>query len=495
MPAMSEKQQRFMGAELSRKREGTHTRTGMSEDQLEDFASKSEDTADATLIRKAIQEVFDGYDVDMEKQWWRTLGQAVKPALTSRAAKDAVKKIPGVKGWLQGWRGQGPRIAPVETVGGQARPIGSSAADKAKQIAWDKRKELRYGDRLGQWRTAGGQFAGDAGPSRVSTLGRQSREAFQTAAATPGKVATGLKRTTLKTPEGRRTALKYGGRTAAVGALAGGVTAGIASLNPGSQSEGEGWNDPSGQELSELGPIGSKQESMTRIQQPEQPGTDVEKPKGKRGWMGRKEGGPMINQMSQSYTPSMQRMIKEVIENATSPQPAMSMPTTSAEMPAAVFNDSMLEIMGKNLPPVRMKVDDQDTDVQKVTEGVMEKLEKQGEMQTDQAWQSAQQIGQDVINSAMNNPHMIPGFGPAKKLWDKMQGQLPASAMDTLEFDANDMPLDPKTKLAMHPEQLKSFYQTVMGSEYGSLRSGGIEALNQANRDAELEAQGGETTS
>lgn len=40
MPAKSEKQRRFMGAELERKREGKKTQTGMTEAQLEDFASK-----------------------------------------------------------------------------------------------------------------------------------------------------------------------------------------------------------------------------------------------------------------------------------------------------------------------------------------------------------------------------------------------------------------------------------------------------------------------
>ena len=40
MPAKSEKQRKFMGAELERKREGKKTRTGMSEKQLEDFAAK-----------------------------------------------------------------------------------------------------------------------------------------------------------------------------------------------------------------------------------------------------------------------------------------------------------------------------------------------------------------------------------------------------------------------------------------------------------------------
>lgn len=40
MPAKSEKQRRFMGAELARVREGKRSRTGMSEEQLEDFARK-----------------------------------------------------------------------------------------------------------------------------------------------------------------------------------------------------------------------------------------------------------------------------------------------------------------------------------------------------------------------------------------------------------------------------------------------------------------------
>jgi hypothetical protein len=40
MPAKSEKQRKFMGAELARKRAGKKTQTGMSEKQLEEFASK-----------------------------------------------------------------------------------------------------------------------------------------------------------------------------------------------------------------------------------------------------------------------------------------------------------------------------------------------------------------------------------------------------------------------------------------------------------------------
>lgn len=38
MPAVSKKQQQFMGAELARKRAGKRTQTGMSEQQLKEFA-------------------------------------------------------------------------------------------------------------------------------------------------------------------------------------------------------------------------------------------------------------------------------------------------------------------------------------------------------------------------------------------------------------------------------------------------------------------------
>ena len=40
MPARTEKQRKFMGAELRRKREGKRTQTDMSEKELEKMASK-----------------------------------------------------------------------------------------------------------------------------------------------------------------------------------------------------------------------------------------------------------------------------------------------------------------------------------------------------------------------------------------------------------------------------------------------------------------------
>lgn len=40
MPASSERQRRYMGAELARARAGKSTQTGMTESQLRDFARK-----------------------------------------------------------------------------------------------------------------------------------------------------------------------------------------------------------------------------------------------------------------------------------------------------------------------------------------------------------------------------------------------------------------------------------------------------------------------
>jgi hypothetical protein len=40
MPSKTERQRRFMGAELARKREGRETQSGMDEKQLSDFARK-----------------------------------------------------------------------------------------------------------------------------------------------------------------------------------------------------------------------------------------------------------------------------------------------------------------------------------------------------------------------------------------------------------------------------------------------------------------------
>lgn len=43
MPSVSQAQQRMMGAELRRKRQGKKTKTKMSEKQLEEFAHKAQE--------------------------------------------------------------------------------------------------------------------------------------------------------------------------------------------------------------------------------------------------------------------------------------------------------------------------------------------------------------------------------------------------------------------------------------------------------------------
>jgi hypothetical protein len=53
MPAVSEKQRRFMGAELGRLRAGKKTQTGMSEEQLGDFAKKRK--AQGSMIKRKLQ--------------------------------------------------------------------------------------------------------------------------------------------------------------------------------------------------------------------------------------------------------------------------------------------------------------------------------------------------------------------------------------------------------------------------------------------------------
>ena len=64
MPAKSEKQRRFMGAELGRLRSGKKTETSMSEEQLGEFASKTQDADgnEEPLVLSRIDAYLDKYD-------------------------------------------------------------------------------------------------------------------------------------------------------------------------------------------------------------------------------------------------------------------------------------------------------------------------------------------------------------------------------------------------------------------------------------------------
>ena len=64
MPAKSEKQRRFMGAELGRLRSGKKTETRMSEEQLGEFASKTQDAHgnEEPLVLSRIDAYLDKHD-------------------------------------------------------------------------------------------------------------------------------------------------------------------------------------------------------------------------------------------------------------------------------------------------------------------------------------------------------------------------------------------------------------------------------------------------
>lgn len=61
MPSVSQKQQAFMGAELARKRAGKKTRTGMTEQQLKEYASTPRAGLPRRASRRVIAKVRGGY--------------------------------------------------------------------------------------------------------------------------------------------------------------------------------------------------------------------------------------------------------------------------------------------------------------------------------------------------------------------------------------------------------------------------------------------------
>jgi len=76
MPAKSEKQRRFMGAELFRARAGKKTQTGMSESKISEFASKSMDAINTYLKKQGVPIVADSPKLcpfpGCEKGYWNT---------------------------------------------------------------------------------------------------------------------------------------------------------------------------------------------------------------------------------------------------------------------------------------------------------------------------------------------------------------------------------------------------------------------------------------
>ncbi len=80
MPAKTKRQQRFMGAELARRRSGKKTKTGMSEQQLREFVSKKENNMPRRRKSKGSR-TKEGYS---------------RAAETAKAAKAAVTDDVGV---------------------------------------------------------------------------------------------------------------------------------------------------------------------------------------------------------------------------------------------------------------------------------------------------------------------------------------------------------------------------------------------------------------
>src|SRR4051812_24304687 len=87
MPSTSEKQRRFMGAELARKRAGKKTKTGMSEGQLKDFAKKlpkkrKRGSGELTALG---QRVMQGYETKFGDQGHAKFEAAVREGRVDRA--------------------------------------------------------------------------------------------------------------------------------------------------------------------------------------------------------------------------------------------------------------------------------------------------------------------------------------------------------------------------------------------------------------------------
>ena len=86
MPAKTEKQRRFMGAELSRARAGKKTQTGMSEDKLSEYAS----------VHKAVAliDVYLGKQTDDPYLTRREFDALATPGIAQREAAEAKVRRP-----------------------------------------------------------------------------------------------------------------------------------------------------------------------------------------------------------------------------------------------------------------------------------------------------------------------------------------------------------------------------------------------------------------
>ena len=363
---------------------------------------------DQELIRKAVQEVVEEYDVE---KW--------KPITT--ALKYGSKLVP--KSWKQGFTGKAPTGKPAT-----GQPKTSYSSDRMR-------------DQYGPVQPSAGQKFGQ----NVKTVTQVPGKVVGAVKTAPSKI----KAVPSKIKANPKTTAKVvAGTAAATGAVIGGANLKDKIQMPSSGSGGGGTGGAGGPGAAKNI---SQQQASSRF-------------------MGRTGKSGHAQQMIQGYKPTSLKMFKQYVDNSTVPAMAQSMPATSAEMPMAVLNESYQELMGSNLPPAKLKVDDKDPDVEKVTEAVMKQQDE---------WQSAQQIGAQVVDAMMYNPDMIPGVKGARAAWNKMRGKISPDAIKNMKFDESGMPLHPKTGQVMDEKQMTQFYGDVMGSNYAGAQGFGQETLNQ----------------
>ena len=381
---------------------------------------------DQDLIRKAVQEAAEEHDLEKVGGLLRT------------AAKYA-SKIPGVRGFKEGFRGKAP--------------TGQAASGTPKTTYGSPRMQAKYG------------------PAQPSTAQRAG-QVTQTATQIPGKVASAVKTAPSKVlaapakiAANPKTTAKVVGGAAAIGA------AGYGAHKLKGAASGTGGPGGSGGNQGGAGAAGGPGAGKT-----------ITGKQASSRFMGRTGSSGHAPQMRQGYAPTTYKsldpfvnMFKQYVDNSTVPAMAQSMPATSAEMPMAVLNESYQELMGSNLPPVKLKIDTKDPDVEKVTEAVMKQQDE---------WQSAQQIGAQVVDAMMYNPDMIPGAGKVKGLYNKLKGKVSPDAIKDMKFDESGMPIHPKTGEAMDEKQMTQFYGDVMGSKYAGAQGFGQQVGTPMNQQS-----------
>ena len=233
-------------------------------------------------------------------------------------------------------------------------------------------------------------------------------------------------------------------------------------------------------------------------------------------FMGRPVGSAHVQQMNPDYKVTAQKIfkqedihniVKEAVFNSTMPElSSTSMPTTAAEMPVTVFNESVRSLQDQNLPPVNTKPKESKDDAEYVTEGVMKKLMKapasqaaskqdvaqlrslmqakkpegtgrhliDQPMQDDGGMREAQDVGKHWLDQ------LVWGYG--SDMVDKYSRDKREKWIRDLEFHPETgMPIDAKTGEQMTPDQVQSSLTTFLSEnpEYNKGQNGSQQPVRQ----------------